>query len=265
MRFLGRSLSTRVIKLGADFAVPATHGAGEGEPGATAFPELAGLRYLLSVGTIEPRKNHALLLQAFDRLAAKDAGLVIVGRKGWMADDVLASLTGHPDFGKRVFWHTALADQTLLALYRNAYASVLYEGYGLPVVEALSQGCVTIASDAGSLPEIAAGHAVFFRRGDGEALSSILDRLYGDPDYYAGLKASAKSFRPTAWEEAGRSVAAALGDIASGASHDFSASLRQMVFLSVHPERLDLALQSARRRNRRVPHGRCRRDSPRSG
>ena len=119
-----------------------------------------------------------------------------------MADDVLAALTGHPDFGKRVFWHTALDDQALLALYRSAYASVLpshYEGYGLPVVEALSQGCVTIASDAGSLPEIAAGHAVFFRRGDGEALSSILDRLYGDPDYYAGLKASAKSFRPTAW------------------------------------------------------------------
>jgi hypothetical protein len=240
-------MSTRVIKLGADFAAPLS--AGEADAVATSFPELAGLRYLLSVGTIEPRKNHALLLEAFDRLAPKDAGLVIVGRKGWMADDVLASLTGHPDFGKRVFWLTALDDRALLALYRNAYASVLpshYEGYGLPVVEALSQGCVTIASDAGSLPEIAAGHAVFFRRGDGEALFSILDRLYSDPDYYAGLKASAKSFRPTPWQEAGRSVAAALADIASGASHDFGAPLRQMVFLSVHPERLDLALQSAR-------------------
>lgn len=247
-RFLGRSMSTRVIKLGADFAAPSSS-AGKGEAGATAFPELSGLRYLLSVGTIEPRKNHALLLQAFGRLSTKDAGLVIVGRKGWMAEDTLAALTGHPDFGKRVFWLTALDDQALLALYRNAYASVLpsqYEGYGLPVVEALSQGCVTIASDAGSLPEIAAGHAVFFRRGDGEALSSILDKLYGDPDYYAKLKASAKSFRPTAWNEAGRSVAAALSDIASGPSHDFGAPLRQMVFLSVHPERLDLALQSVR-------------------
>ena len=80
-----------------------------------------------------------------------------------MADEALAALTGHPDFGKRVFWLTALDDQALLALYRHAYASVLpshYEGYGLPVVEALSQGCVTVASDAGSLPEIAAGHAV---------------------------------------------------------------------------------------------------------
>jgi glycosyltransferase involved in cell wall biosynthesis len=246
-RFLGRSMSTRVIKLGADF-IPSGTG-GEGDTFAASFPELAPLRFLLSVGTIEPRKNHALLLQAFDRLAAKDAGLVIVGRKGWMADDTLAALTGHPDFGKRVFWLTALDDQALLSLYRRAYASVLpshYEGYGLPVVEALSQGCVTVASDAGSLPEVAAGHAVFFRRGDGEALHAILDRLYGDPDYYAGLKASAKSFRPTPWREAGRSVAAALADIASGASHDFAAALRQMVFLSVHPERLDLALQAAR-------------------
>jgi hypothetical protein len=219
------------------------------DAGSTTFPELSGLRYLLSVGTIEPRKNHALLLRAFDRLAAKDAGLVIVGRKGWMADDTLAALTLHPEFGKRVFWHQALDDRALLALYRNAYASVLpsqYEGYGLPVVEALSQGCVTIASDAGSLPEIAAGHAVFFRRGDGEALYAILERLYRDPDYYKGLKASARSFRPTGWQEAGQSVAAALSDFASGASHDFGAPLRQMVFLSVHPERLDLALQAVR-------------------
>jgi glycosyltransferase involved in cell wall biosynthesis len=246
-RFLGRSLATRVIKLGADLAAPADTGDADAFP--AAFPELSGLRYLLTVGTIEPRKNHALLLEAYDRLAAKDAGLVIVGRRGWMVDDVLAALTGHKEFGKRVFWFSALDDQALLALYRNAYASVLpshYEGYGLPVVEALSQGCVTVASDAGSLPEVAAGHAVFFRRGDGEALFSILDRLYGDPGYHAGLKASAKSFRPTAWQEAGRSVAAAFSDIASGASHDFGAALRQMVFLSAHPERFELALQAAR-------------------
>ena len=204
-RFLSRSMTMRVIKLGADFVPP-----GSGDDGdlfAARFPELAPLRFLLSVGTIEPRKNHAILLEAFDRLEAKDAGLVIVGRKGWMADDTLAALTGHADFGKRVFWLTALDDQALLSLYRHAYASVLpsqYEGYGLPVVEALSQGCVTVASDAGSLPEVAAGHAVFFRRGDGEALHAILDRLYGDRDYYARLKASARSFRPTPWRSAGR-------------------------------------------------------------
>ena len=128
-RFLSRSMTMRVIKLGADFVPP-----GSGDDGdlfAARFPDLAPLRFLLSVGTIEPRKNHAILLEAFDRLEAKDASLVIVGRKGWMADDTLAALTGHADFGKRVFWLTALDDQALLSLYRHAYASVLppqYEG-----------------------------------------------------------------------------------------------------------------------------------------
>jgi glycosyltransferase involved in cell wall biosynthesis len=113
-RFLARSMTMRVIKLGADFAPPES--ASEGDPFAYLFPELVGLRFLLSVGTIEPRKNHALLLKAFDRLDAKDAGLVVVGRQGWMADDTLAALTGHPDFGKRIFWLTGLDDQALLAL-----------------------------------------------------------------------------------------------------------------------------------------------------
>jgi glycosyltransferase involved in cell wall biosynthesis len=146
-------MATRVIKLGADLAERGP--ADADQIFAATFPALAALRFLLAVGTVEPRKNHALLLQAFDRLEAKDAGLVIVGRKGWMADDVAAALTGHPEFGKRLFWYEALDDPSLVALYRHAHASVLpsqYEGYGLPVVEALSQGCATVVSDAGSLP-----------------------------------------------------------------------------------------------------------------
>ncbi len=197
------------------------------------------MRFLLTVGTVEPRKNHALLLQTFDRLEAKDAGLVIVGRKGWMADDVLAALTSHPAFGKRLFWYEALDDAALVALYRHAHASVLpsqYEGYGLPVVEALSEGCATIVSDAGSMPHVAAGAAETFPRGDGEALFAILDRLYRDPDYHAALRKRAAGFRPTSWREAGISVALALEDIATGASHDFAAPVTA-AGLSLDPPR----------------------------
>jgi glycosyltransferase involved in cell wall biosynthesis len=252
-RFLGRSITTCVIRLGADFEAQAPAGAaGKGVDAAAfaaAFPELAGLRFLLSVGTVEPRKNHGLLLEAFERLDAADAGLVIVGRRGWMSDAFLAAYTGHPAYGKRLFWYTALDDAALLSLYRQAYAAVLpslYEGYGLPAVEALSQGCVTVCSDAGSLPEVTQGHAAIFASGDGEALFDILNRLYREPPYHADLKASAQSFRPTSWRQAGRTVRAALGEIASGAAHDFSAPLRQMVMLSVRPEILDLSLRSAK-------------------
>jgi len=256
------SIATSAASPSASSAAPSppassSSGADLAEPGpadadqtfAAAFPALAALRFLLMVGTVEPRKNHALLLRAFDRLEPKAAGLVIVGRKGWMAEDVLATLTGHPEFGKRLFWYETLDDKALVTLYRHAYASVLpsqYEGYGLPVVEALSQGCATIISDAGSLPHVAAGAAEIFPRQDGEALFAILDRLYRDPSYHAELRQRAAGFRPTSWREAGESVAHVLDDIAAGASHDFAAPVRQMVYLSIHPEILDLSLASAR-------------------
>ena len=246
LRFLGRSVTTRVIKLGADFEAQAPAVASTG----AAFPELSGLRYLLSVGTIEPRKNHALLLEAFDRLEAKDAGLVIVGRQGWMADEVLEALKKRPDYGKRLFWYTSIDDPALLTLFRDAYASVLpsrYEGYGLPAVEALTQGCATIVSDSGSLPEVTAGHAEIFPSGDGGALFSILDRLYRDPAFHAELKARAANFRPVSWREAGATVKTVLVDIASGTSHDFGYPVRQMVYLSANPGILDLSLQSVRK------------------
>ena len=248
-RFLGRSMTTRVIGLGADFAEPAGQDGDAAKAFAAAFPELAGLRFLLSVGTVEPRKDHALLLQAFDRLDAKDAGLVIVGRKGWMADDVAAALNTHPEFGKRVFWYEGLDDQALLALYRHAHASVLashYEGYGLPAVEALTQGCATMVSDGGALPEVTRGQAAVFERGNGDTLLALLGRLYGDRGFHAELKAKAASFRPTSWREAGENARRALDDIVTGASHDFAAPVRQLVYLSIHPEILDLSLASVR-------------------
>jgi glycosyltransferase involved in cell wall biosynthesis len=249
LRFLGRSMATRVVGLGADFEALAPEEAQPSTATAAAFPELAGQRYLLSVGTIEPRKNHALLLKAFDRLEAKDAGLVIVGRQGWMADDLLAALKTHPDYGKRLFWYTAIDDDALLALYRNAHASVLpshYEGYGLPAVEALTQGCATIVSNTGSLPEVTGGHAAIFPGGDGEALYAILDRLYRDPAYHSELKDKARSFRPISWREASTAAKAALDGIRSGASHGFDQPVRQIVYLSTNPEILDLSLRSVR-------------------
>ena len=110
-RFAGRSVTSEVIPLGADLAA----GAAPLSDVAfrAAFPELDGLRFMLGVGTVEPRKNHGLLLDAFDRLEAPDAGLVIVGRQGWMAEELIARLKAHPAYGKRLFWHEGLEDAGL--------------------------------------------------------------------------------------------------------------------------------------------------------
>ncbi len=250
--YLGRALAIRVIRLGADFDL-AAEAENIGENGAAiavAFPELSSLRYLLAVGTIEPRKNYEALLQAFDRLNAEDAALVVVGRQGWMSEAFVAALQRHPQFGERIFWYTGVEDSALMALYRGAYAAVLpshYEGYGLPAVEALRHGCPTIVSDAGSLPEVTGGHAEIFARADPDALFAVLNRLYRDESFRADLLARAVSFRPTSWREAGDSVKAALDEIAVGHRHKFDAPLRQLVYLSTNAEILPLSLASMRR------------------
>jgi len=250
-RFLKRRMTTRVIKLGADFD---TFQREDSEIGGaaellTSFPELQGLRYLLSVGTIEPRKNHELLLDVFQRLNAADAALAIVGRKGWMSEDFLDAYQAHPEFGKRLFWYGAVDDSDLHKLYLHAHACVVtsyYEGFGLPAVEALRHGCATVCSDAGALPEVVANHGELFKSGDGNALFKILDRLYRDASYHQQLKSTASNFIFPTWAEAATYVGSIIGDIRSGQNHDFSAPLRQMVYLSKQPDVLDLSLQSVR-------------------
>ncbi len=169
-RFLGRSMTTRVIKLGADFQ--AARGL---MPSDRRRRPSRSLRACAICSRSAP-SSRARTMRCCSRpstgSSAEDAGLVIVGRKGWMSDAFLAAFEGHPAYGKRLFWYTAIDDKALLTFYRNAYVSVLpshYEGYGLPAVEALTQGSPTIASDAGSLAEVTAGHAAIFKSGDGDA------------------------------------------------------------------------------------------------
>jgi glycosyltransferase involved in cell wall biosynthesis/predicted GNAT family N-acyltransferase len=252
-QFLGRSISTRIIGLGADFGrEPAIGGPMPGEDRATfeaAFPELSGLRFLLSVGTIEPRKNHQLLLDAFDRLEPRDAAVVIVGRRGWQSEEMLDRYQARPDYGKRLFWYKAIDDDRLLGLYRHCHAAVMtsvYEGYGLPAVEALQQGCATVCSDAGALAQVTQGAAALFPSRDEDALFTVLDRLYRDEAYRQRLRGQARAFVAPSWGETSARVRSVLDEVTSGAGHDFGAPLRQMVFLATHPEMLDLSLRSVR-------------------
>jgi glycosyltransferase involved in cell wall biosynthesis len=243
-RLLGRSVTSEVIPLGADFAAAPPMSDAEFR---AAFPELEGLRFMLGVGTVEPRKNHALLFDMLDRLEAPDASLVIVGRTGWMAEGLLARLHAHPEFGKRLFWHEGLADLALRSLYARAFVSVFpssYEGYGLPPVEALAQGGAAVASDAGSLPEVVGGYAELFPSGDADALFAILDRLYRDPAQHRRLREMASAYVAPSWSGATARMRSVLDDVVSGASHDLASPARQMVFLAVHPERLELSLRS---------------------
>ena len=172
----------QVVRLGCDF----TPSAGDGDPEAGEGDLGTVLRrggYLLCVGTLEPRKNQALLLDAFDALRDEIAGLTLVlaGRSGWLADDLVRRIQEHPLFGDRLFWLQGIPDAILKRLYRRAGAMVypsLYEGYGLPVVEALAAGTITLCSDRGALPETASGFAELFDPTSAGELVALLRRHF---------------------------------------------------------------------------------------
>jgi glycosyltransferase involved in cell wall biosynthesis len=119
-------------------------------------------RYVQVLGTIEPRKNHLRLIAAFERLAATrdiedDVRLVIAGRPGWGASAVLAAIDESP-VRKRIdrLGYVPATDVVALMSGAGAVAYVsLYEGFGLPVVEALACGAPTVTSNVSSMPEVA--------------------------------------------------------------------------------------------------------------
>jgi glycosyltransferase involved in cell wall biosynthesis len=151
---------------------------------------LAG-RYLLHVGTLQPRKNLIRLLHAFASLFASgieppssDLRLVITGKKGWLYDDLLAEIQKLDLAAKgRVVLTGYVPDDDLPALLSGALAFVfpsLYEGFGFPVVEAMSCGAPVVCSNASSLPEVAGDAALLVDPTDVASLAAALARVAAD-------------------------------------------------------------------------------------
>lgn len=171
---------------------------------STQYDELPEFgKFLLTVGTLEPRKNHRLLVQAYNQIRDKcDLKLVIVGKTGWLADDILSTIRQHPDFGTRIHHLDSVTDQQLDQLYRNAWLNVVpskYEGFGLPVVESLARDCPTICSTAGSLKEVGGDCVGFFSADSEDELARLIQNLYSNDRMYDDLKRAASGFVPNTW------------------------------------------------------------------
>ena len=143
--------------------------------------------FVLFVGTIEPRKGVAELLAAHAALRSDspELGLVLAGPPGWGPAPALPA-PGVVSLG-------GVDDATLDALYRAAVALALpsrYEGFGLPVVEAMARGCPVVVSDAACLPEVAGGAGVVVPAGDADALAGALRRLIDDEGFRQGRAAA---------------------------------------------------------------------------
>jgi glycosyltransferase involved in cell wall biosynthesis len=184
-------------------------------------------RFILFVGTIEPRKNLVRLLEAFARIdpttGGEDLFLVLVGRRGWMYQPVFAAID-RLNLRDRVQLLDFVADSDLPVVYNLAQVFVypsLYEGFGLPPLEALACGTPVVTSDNSSLPEVVGNAALLARADDVEALSEGMIRLLKDVALrdrlrQAGLE-QARRFR---WEASARQIIEHYHTLSTGASHE---------------------------------------------
>jgi alpha-1,2-rhamnosyltransferase len=193
------------FRLGADF--PNVHGNMPVREVVRSFFTGATSPYLL-VCTIEPRKNHSYLLDAFDRIWQKspEAKLCIVGKIGWRCDQVVARIREHPQFGKSLMMFSDLTDAELRFCYRNAKAFVfpsIVEGFGLPIVEALGHGLRVLASDTPIHREVGQEHCRYFDLDDANSLVRMILQMERSalPDAL-----QTKPYRVVTWEESCREL-----------------------------------------------------------
>jgi glycosyltransferase involved in cell wall biosynthesis len=135
-------------------------------------------KYILSVGTIEPRKNFDALIRAFNRIKQESAGagykLVITGRTGWKSEATYAERESSP-FKEDILFTGRVPDEDLVQLYNQAELFVypsLFEGFGLPPLEAMSCGIPVIALDTSSLKEVIGDGGILVEAGNEQALEN---------------------------------------------------------------------------------------------
>lgn len=184
--------------------------------GRLGLPE----RYLLNVGTVQPRKNVERLIAAYAELGELAAGvpLVIAGKRGWLAEPIYAAVERH-GLGGRVQFLDFVSDDDLPTLYSGALAMVypsLYEGFGVPIVEAQACGAPVITSAASSLPEVAGQAALLVDPQDTAAIAEAMRRVLGEPGLAERLRADGpRQAAKFTWEGTGLGILALYEKVAA--------------------------------------------------
>lgn len=185
--------------------------------------------YILSVGTLQPRKNYVRLIEAFAHVTKAlkaeypDITLVIVGKKGWLYEEILAAPS---KFGvsEHVKFLDFVPDSDLPALYKNALCFVLpslYEGFGLPVLEAMAYGVPVVVSDVSSLPEIAGSAGIYVQPDKVDSIAQGLNRAISERGSAAGQNRIALGLtqvKKFTWEAAARKTLKVLTEVGGGKS-----------------------------------------------
>lgn len=165
----------------------------------------------LMVSTIEPRKNHAYLLKAFEALWAEgdEVALCFVGKIGWKTQELIDRIVNHPELGKRLFMFNDLSDRELEYCYSNSKALVFpsfVEGFGLPLVEAMQRGLPAMASDIPVFREIGGESMAYFGLSEPETLCRLV-RTYENTGIFPAAK-SLKEWRWLSWKDSAEQLMA---------------------------------------------------------
>jgi alpha-1,2-rhamnosyltransferase len=159
----------------------------------------------LMVSTIEPRKNHAYLLEAFELAWAtgSKARLCIVGKIGWKCDALIERIRQHPELNRRLFMYNSLSDKSLEHAYSHATALVFpshVEGFGLPLVEAMQRKLPAMASDIPVFREIGGDYMAYFDLANPQSLSDLVTGMDRTSEFPAAL--GLEQWRWLSWREA---------------------------------------------------------------
>jgi glycosyltransferase involved in cell wall biosynthesis len=162
---------------------------------------LAKQPYIVCVGTIEPRKGHLAVIEAFNRLRAQEPGiqprLALIGRRGWGFEAVFAAIEESP-VRMDILYLDYVPRADLVHLYNGAhFAAYLstYEGFGLPVLEALACGIPVVTSNVSSMPEVAGPAGLLVPPDDPEQIALAFQRMFTEPGMRERLAAAAAQQR----------------------------------------------------------------------
>ena len=184
-----------------------------------------GEHFILCVGTLEPRKNLKTVIEAYVRLRRADATrhrLVLVGQQGWLYDDIFAAARAS-GYEEDLVFTGYVPDQDLVALFSAAdlfvYPSI-FEGFGLPVVEALACGTPVVTSNTSSLPEVVGDAALMVDPLDVEELARVTATVLTDAGIRAWLSARGPQQAATfSWERTARIVLRVYQDVLRPSRH----------------------------------------------
>ncbi|MEK6813475.1 MAG: glycosyltransferase family 1 protein [Nitrospirota bacterium] len=176
-------------------------------------------RYLLHVGNLEPKKNLPRVIRAFDRVkrmpGGADLSLVIAGKKGWLYDEIFR--TANAVSANAIRFLGYVPRDEMAAIYAGASCFVfpsIYEGFGLPVLEAMACGTPVVTSNISSMPEVAGRAAVLVDPYDEESIASGILAVVSDPSLQSTLRREGiLRSRTFSWDRAARETLALYRDV----------------------------------------------------